>query len=80
MSVYLASDSFHQEISDCLGRDRSVLQLTIDMTEYMAEIHHAIVQCMVTTLAELKRSNTTVRLLLLDSARSDIWPSWILTI
>ncbi|KAI0797280.1 hypothetical protein BC629DRAFT_1581635 [Irpex lacteus] len=53
---------FHQDISDCLGRDRSVLQLTIDMTEYMAEIHNAIVQCMSTTLSELKRSNTTLDL------------------
>ena len=55
-----SSTSFQQEISDCLGRDRSVLQLTIDMTEYMSEIHNAIVQCMSTTLSELKRSNTTV--------------------
>ena len=27
----------------------------------MAEIHHAIIQCMTTTLSELKRSNTTVQ-------------------
>lgn len=54
---------FHQEISECLGRDRSVLQLTIDMTEYMSEIHNAIVQCMSSTLAELKRSNTSVGVL-----------------
>ena len=39
-----------------------MLQLTIGMTEYMQEIHGAIVQCMTTTLGELKRSNTTVRL------------------
>lgn len=31
------------------------------MTEYMQEIHGAIVQCMSTTLSELKRSNTNVR-------------------
>lgn len=48
---------------DCLGRDRSVLQLSIDMTESMSEIHGAIVQCMSTTLSELKRSNTSVRFL-----------------
>ena len=51
---------FHQEVSESLGRDRSVLQLSVDMTEYMSEIHVAIVQCMSTTLSELKRSNTQV--------------------
>ena len=30
------------------------------MTEAMSEIHHAIVQCMTTTLSELKRANTSV--------------------
>ncbi|KAI0077545.1 hypothetical protein K474DRAFT_1707288 [Panus rudis PR-1116 ss-1] len=53
---------FHQEVIECLGRDRSVLQLTIDMTEAMSEIHGAIVQCMSTTLSELKRSNTNLDL------------------
>ncbi|KAI0347344.1 hypothetical protein BDW22DRAFT_1351756 [Trametopsis cervina] len=53
---------FHQEVSECLGRDRSVLQLTIDMTEYMTEIHNAIVLCMSTTLSELKRSNSSLDL------------------
>ena len=52
---------FHQEVSESLGRDRSVLQLSVDMTEYMSEIHVAIVQCMSSTLSELKRSNTQVR-------------------
>ena len=60
--VLFSLDRFHQEVIDCLGRDRSVLQLTIGMTEYMQEIHGAIVQCMTTTLGGLKRSNTTVRL------------------
>ncbi|KAH8077748.1 hypothetical protein BXZ70DRAFT_695271 [Cristinia sonorae] len=53
---------FHQKVIDCLGRDRSVLQLTINMTEYMTEIHGAIVQCMNSTLSELKRSNTNLDL------------------
>ncbi|TCD61999.1 hypothetical protein EIP91_007639 [Steccherinum ochraceum] len=53
---------FHQKVIDSLGRDRSVLQLTINMTEYMTEIHGAIVQCMTTTLSELKRSNTNLDL------------------
>ena len=58
--MYLCRPRFHQEVSESLGRDRSVLQLSIDMTEAMTEIHGAIVQCMTTTLAELKRSNTSV--------------------
>lgn len=37
-----------------------MLQLSVDMTEYMTEIHVAIVQCMNTTLSELKRSHTSV--------------------
>ena len=37
-----------------------MLQLSVDMTEYMSEIHVAIVQCMSTTLSELKRSNAQV--------------------
>lgn len=32
------------------------------MTEAMADIHHAIIQCMTATLAELKRANTTLDL------------------
>ncbi|KAI0691074.1 hypothetical protein BC835DRAFT_1433046 [Cytidiella melzeri] len=39
-----------------------MLYLTIDMTEYMSAIHNAIVQCMSTTLSELKRSNSTLDL------------------
>ncbi|GJE89027.1 DNA repair protein [Phanerochaete sordida] len=53
---------FHQEVSETLGRDRAVLQFSVDMTEYMFEIHVAIVQCMSTTLTELKRSNTQLDL------------------
>ena len=37
-----------------------MLQLSVDMTDTMSEIHAAIVQCMTTTMAELKRSNTSV--------------------
>ena len=32
-----------------------------NLTERMADIHHAIIQYMNVTLSELKRSNTTVR-------------------
>jgi hypothetical protein len=38
-----------------------VIELQQPLTESMDEIHHAIVQCMNTTLSELKRSNTTVQ-------------------
>jgi DNA excision repair protein ERCC-4 len=56
----MTTTRFHQDVAESLGRDRSVLQLSVDMTEYMSEIHVAIVQCMSTTLSELKRSNAQV--------------------
>jgi hypothetical protein len=53
--------SFHQAVKDSLERKRAdVVELYQPMTEPMREIHGALVQCMSTTLAELKRSNTTV--------------------
>ena len=39
---------------------REVIQLNIHMTESMTEIHGAILQCITSTLSELKRSNTSV--------------------
>lgn len=53
---------FHESIKTSLERRRAdVIELSQDMTESMSEIHHAIIQCMTSTLSELKRSNTTVR-------------------
>jgi hypothetical protein len=53
--------SFHQVVKDSLERRRAdVVELYQPMTEFMKEIHGGLVQCMSMTLAELKRSNTTV--------------------
>jgi DNA excision repair protein ERCC-4 len=56
-----SSSSFHQVVKDSLERKRAdVVELYQPMTESMKEIHGGLVQCMSMTLAELKRSNTTV--------------------
>jgi DNA excision repair protein ERCC-4 len=53
--------SFHQVVKDSLERKHAdVVELYQPMTESMKEIHGGLVQCMSMTLAELKRSNTTV--------------------
>jgi len=53
---------FHEDIKKSLERRRAdVVELSQPLTEPMANIHQAIIQCMNTTLSELKRSNTTVR-------------------
>lgn len=52
---------FHEEIKKSLERRRAdVVELSQNLTERMADIHHAIIQCMNATLSELKRSNTNV--------------------
>jgi hypothetical protein len=57
--------SFHQVVKDSLERKRAdVVELYQPMTESMKEIHGGLVQCMSMTLAELKRSNTTVGILI----------------
>lgn len=49
------------EVKSSLERRRAdVVELYQGMSELMTEIHGAIVQCMSTTLSELRRSNTTV--------------------
>lgn len=54
---------FHQVVKDSLERKRAdVVELYQPMTESMKEIHGGLVQCMSMTLAELKRSNTTLDL------------------
>jgi DNA excision repair protein ERCC-4 len=48
-------------VKDSLERKRAdVVEMYQPMTESMKEIHGGLVQCMSMTLAELKRSNTTV--------------------
>lgn len=37
-----------------------LVELHQNMTESMSEIHNAIVQCMTTTLSEVKRANASV--------------------
>jgi DNA excision repair protein ERCC-4 len=52
---------FHEDVKQSLERRRAdVVELFQPLTENMADIHTAIVQCMTLTLNELKRSNTTV--------------------
>lgn len=52
---------YHASVKDALGRRRAdVVELHQPLTESMRDIHDAIVQCMNTTLAELKRANTQV--------------------
>ncbi|KAI0365205.1 hypothetical protein BV20DRAFT_954830 [Pilatotrama ljubarskyi] len=62
---------FHAEIKESLDRKTpDIVELHQEMTEAMSEIHHAIVQCMTTTLSELKRANTQLDLddLAIDNA------------
>lgn len=54
---------FHAEVKESLDVKRpDLVELHQNMTESMSEIHHAIVQCMTTTLSEVKRANTSVRI------------------
>ncbi|RPD58723.1 hypothetical protein L226DRAFT_617201 [Lentinus tigrinus ALCF2SS1-7] len=62
---------FHAELKQSLDRKTpDIVELHQGMTEPMSEIHHAIVQCMTTTLSELKRANTMLDLddLTIDNA------------
>ncbi|KAL1747983.1 hypothetical protein HDZ31DRAFT_79987 [Schizophyllum fasciatum] len=54
---------FQDGVKKALERRRAdVVELSQNMTESMEEIHHAIIQCMTSTLADLKRSNTSLDL------------------
>ncbi|ETW75057.1 hypothetical protein HETIRDRAFT_127022 [Heterobasidion irregulare TC 32-1] len=54
---------FHTSVKDSLEKNRAdVIELYQPMTKLMNDIHSGIVQCMSTTLSELKRSNTTLDL------------------
>ncbi|KAG6890517.1 hypothetical protein C0995_007716 [Termitomyces sp. Mi166 len=54
---------FQEDVKRSLERRRAdVVELMQPLTEAMSEIHHAIIQCMSTTLSELKRANTTLDL------------------
>ncbi|GLB36876.1 putative ERCC4 domain containing protein [Lyophyllum shimeji] len=54
---------FQEDVKKSLERRRAdVVELSQPLTEAMADIHHAIIQCMSTTISELKRSNATLDL------------------
>ncbi|PFH49381.1 hypothetical protein AMATHDRAFT_147779 [Amanita thiersii Skay4041] len=54
---------FQEDIKSSLERRRAdVVELAQNMTESMSDIHHSLIQCMTTTLSELKRSNTNLDL------------------
>ncbi|KAG6896227.1 hypothetical protein C0992_009622 [Termitomyces sp. T32_za158] len=54
---------FQEAVKRSLERRRAdVVELMQPLTEAMSDIHHAIIQCMSTTLSELKRANTTLDL------------------
>ncbi|KAJ7458574.1 hypothetical protein FB451DRAFT_1273486 [Mycena latifolia] len=58
---------FQEDIKKSLERRRAdVIELSQNLPESMADIHHAILQCMTATLNELKRSNVTAGQLDLD--------------
>ncbi|KAG6830412.1 hypothetical protein H0H87_008195 [Tephrocybe sp. NHM501043] len=54
---------FQEDVKKSLERRRAdVVELSQPLTDGMSDIHHAIIQCMSTTLSELKRSNATLDL------------------
>ncbi|KAJ7236893.1 hypothetical protein B0H12DRAFT_1256169 [Mycena haematopus] len=60
-SVHIYPRYFQEDIKKSLERRRAdVIELMQNMSESMADIHHAIIQCMTATLGELKRSNSTL--------------------
>lgn len=55
---------FHEEIQSSLEKRKAdVIELSQNMSASMQDIHEAIIACMTTTLNDLKRSNTSVRVL-----------------
>jgi DNA excision repair protein ERCC-4 len=65
---YFSCSRFHEDIKDTLEtRKADVIELYQHLTEPMAAIHHAIVQCMIVTLSELRRSHTAVRMFIMIS-------------
>ncbi|KAM5544482.1 hypothetical protein V8D89_002142 [Ganoderma adspersum] len=57
--LVLTRSRFHVDIKESLdSKTPDIVELHQEMTDSMSEIHSAIVQCMTTTLAELKRANT----------------------
>lgn len=58
---FLTTDRFHDEVKQTLEKKRiDIIQLSQGLTEPMKEIHGAIIQCINSTMSELKRSHTNV--------------------
>ncbi|KAL0961548.1 hypothetical protein HGRIS_006487 [Hohenbuehelia grisea] len=54
---------FQADVQDSLKRRRAdYVEVSPGMTKAMEDIHHAVIECMTLTLAELKRSNTAIDL------------------
>jgi hypothetical protein len=52
---------FHEKVHESLGQRRAdVIELYQPLSPLMADIQSAIIECMEATLAELRRSNTSV--------------------
>ena len=59
----LTTASFHEEVKESVEKKTfQTIQLYQNLTDTMKDIHEAIIQCITSTLSELKRSNTSVRL------------------
>ena len=55
------TDRFHDEVKQTLEKKRiDIIQLLQGLSESMKEIHGAIIQCINSTMSELKRSHTDV--------------------
>jgi DNA excision repair protein ERCC-4 len=63
-TLFLIADRFHDEVKQTLEKKRiDIIQLLQGLTESMKEIHGAIIQCINSTMSELKRSHTNVSIL-----------------
>jgi hypothetical protein len=51
----------NQSVLNDVTRQADVIELSQHLTKRMADIHHAIIQCMSITLSKLKRSNAACR-------------------
>jgi DNA excision repair protein ERCC-4 len=63
-ALFLIVGRFHDEVKQTLEKKRiDIIQLLQGLTESMREIHGAIIQCINSTMSELKRSHTNVSII-----------------
>lgn len=63
-TFFLIAGRFHDEVKQTLEKKRiDIVQLLQSLTEPMKEIHGAIIQCINSTMSELKRSHTNVSMI-----------------